>query len=266
MPLFMDRHDVSGVTAADVAQAHMADLAIQGRYGVRYLSYWLDPERETVFCLADAPDREAAERVHREAHGLMPSDVIEVDREMVERFLGQIYEPQPGEPIAQTAFRAILFTDIEGSTELTQRLGDAGAMKILHAHDEAVRSSLRACGGHEVKHTGDGIMASFRSVVRAAEGAILLQEKLAEVGWTMPGVRVGMSAGEPVTANGDLFGATVQLAARICNAADPGAILASSTVKDLSLGKGFSWSDRGDLTLKGFDQPVRVHELLYRDV
>lgn len=104
------------------------------------------------------------------------SEIIEVDKEMVERFLGQIYEPQPGEPIAQTAFRAILFTDIEGSTELTQRLGDAGAMTVLHAHDEAVRSSVRSCHGHEVKHTGDGIMASFRSVSRAAECAIALQQ------------------------------------------------------------------------------------------
>lgn len=264
MPLFMDRHDVSGITPEDAAQAHMADLAIQSRYGVRYLSYWLDAERETVFCLADAPNIEAAQRVHSEAHGLLPSEVIEVDPEMVERFLGKIYEPQPGEPIAETAFRAILFTDIVGSTELTQRLGDAASMKILAAHDEAVRMSLRACGGLEVKHMGDGIMASFRSVVRAAEAAMQLQRRLAEVEGSMPPVRVGLSAGEPVTANDDLFGATVQLAARLCGAADPGGIFASSAVKELALGKGLAWNDRGDLSLKGFEGPIRVHELLYR--
>lgn len=75
-----------------------------------------------------------------------------------------------------------------------------------------------------------------------------------------------MSKGEPVTENDDLFGATVQLAARICSAAAPGDVFASSAVKELSLGKGFKWNDRGELVLKGFNEPVRVHELLYRDI
>jgi class 3 adenylate cyclase len=263
MPLYMDRHEISGAAADDVAQAHLADLAIQERYGVRYLSYWFDSDRGTAFCLADAPDKESAEVVHREAHGLIASEIIEVDREMVERFLGQIYEPQPGEPIEQTAFRAILFTDIEGSTELTQRLGDAGAMKVLRAHDDVARSALRSFAGQEVKHTGDGIMASFRSVARAAECAMTLQSKLAELGDDMPGVRIGMSAGEPVTDKDDLFGASVQLAARLCQAAAGREIIASSVVKELALGKGFRWKDRGELVLKGFGEPVRAHELLY---
>jgi len=159
-----------------------------------------------------------------------------------------------------------LFTDIEGSTELTQRLGDQAAMKILRAHDEVVRSCLTSCSGREVKHTGDGIMASFRSVAHAAECAMALQRRFAETDVEMPGVRVGMSAGEPVTENDDLFGATVQLAARICDAADPGDVLASAAVKELALGKGFKWNDRGQLVLKGFNEPVHVHELLYRDI
>lgn len=261
----MDRHDAPGVTPEAVAEAHMADLAVQDRYGVKYLTYWVDPSRDTVFCLADAPDRESAERVHREAHGLLPSQIIEVDQDLVNQFLGRIYEPQPGEAITQTAFRAILFTDIEGSTALTQELGDIGAMKVLRTHDDAVRTSLKTCGGQEVKHTGDGIMAAFTSVSKAVECAIGLQRKLAELEGPRPGVRVGMSAGEPVTEQGDLFGATVQLAARICDAADAGDILAPSVVKDLCLGKGFKWGDMGELSLKGFNEPVRIHQLLYRE-
>jgi class 3 adenylate cyclase len=265
MPLYMDRHDGASVTPEEVAQAHMADLAVQDKYGVKYLTYWFDTERDTVFCLADAPNREAAEHVHREAHGLIPSNIIEVNQETVQQFLGRIYEPQPGEAYAETAFRAILFTDIEGSTALTQELGDNEAMKVLRVHDDAVRSSLKQCGGQEVKHTGDGIMAAFRSVGRAVDCAVALQKKLEECEGPRPGVRVGMSAGEPVTEQGDLFGATVQLAARLCDAGNAGDVLAPSVVKDLCLGKGFKWNDMGDLSLKGFSEPVRVHELLYRE-
>jgi hypothetical protein len=72
MPLFMDMHSVDGgVKADDVAQAHMADLQTQDRYGVRYLRYWVDEDQGKIFCLVDAPSPDAANRVHREAHGLV---------------------------------------------------------------------------------------------------------------------------------------------------------------------------------------------------
>jgi hypothetical protein len=78
MPLFMDVHRVEGATADAVAQAHEKDVAIQDRYGVQYLKYWLDESSGKIFCLADAPDREAAIRVHREAHGLLADEIFEV--------------------------------------------------------------------------------------------------------------------------------------------------------------------------------------------
>ncbi len=76
MPLFMDTHDIAGgVKATDVAGAHAADLETQDRYGVHYLRYWVDEEAGTIFCLVDAPDAQAAERVHREAHGLVAQSI-----------------------------------------------------------------------------------------------------------------------------------------------------------------------------------------------
>lgn len=76
MPLFMDTHTIEGgVSAADVAGAHEADLKTQGKYGVEYLSYWVDEQAGTIFCLVDAPDAEAANRVHREAHGLVAQSI-----------------------------------------------------------------------------------------------------------------------------------------------------------------------------------------------
>ncbi len=79
MPLYMDMHNLgAGVTVADVAQAHMADLQTQGKYDVRYLRYWVNEDQGKVFCLVEAPSSDAASTVHREAHGLVADDVFEV--------------------------------------------------------------------------------------------------------------------------------------------------------------------------------------------
>src|SRR5215208_6488542 len=77
MPIFLDRHDLKGLTAADIAEAHRQDLETQTRYGVRFLTYWFDEARGNGFCLIDAPDSETAMRVHHEAHGNVATDVIE---------------------------------------------------------------------------------------------------------------------------------------------------------------------------------------------
>jgi class 3 adenylate cyclase len=264
MPLYMDRHDLPGATAEDVARAHLADVEIQDRFGVTYTTYWFDPLTESAFCLVHAPDKEAAEAVHREAHGLVAGHIIDVDERAVREFLGQIVEPTPGDPWVATAFRAVLFTDIADSTALTQTLGDARAMQIVRDHDEVVRRAIEARGGQVVKHTGDGIMASFLSVTRALETAVALQRDIAERNRDarVPfEVRVGIAAGEPVTAHDDLFGATVQLAARLCSTAEPGTVLVSGAVRELAVGKGFGFEDVGELTLKGFDEPTRAYRL-----
>lgn len=79
MPLFMDVHTIEGgVSAADVANAHRADLATQGRYGVEYKRYWVDESAGKIFCLVEAPDVESAHAVHREAHGLVAAEIFEV--------------------------------------------------------------------------------------------------------------------------------------------------------------------------------------------
>jgi class 3 adenylate cyclase len=154
---------------------------------------------------------------------------------------------------------------MEGSTELTQRLGDEAHMEILRAHNEIIRGALHARGGTEVKHTGDGIMAAFISPRRAVEAAIDIQKQFAihnENNSHLPiRVRVGLSAGEPVAENRDLFGACVQLAARACGYAQPGQIVVPTLVRDLCIGKGFDFKDLGEVPLKGFEGGVRLYEV-----
>lgn len=78
MPLFMDKHKVEGATADAVAGAHQKDLQVQDQYGVKYLKYWLDEDSGTIFCLVEAPSKEAAMQVHGEAHGLIADEIFEV--------------------------------------------------------------------------------------------------------------------------------------------------------------------------------------------
>jgi len=173
MPIYLDRHDLKGLTAADIAEAHRKDLEVQDRYGVRFLTYWFDESRGTAFCLINAPDIETAMRVHDEAHGEVARDVIEVDLSAVEAFLGRVSDPIPtgaGERVmADPAPRTIMFTDIVDSTAMTTRLGKARAVEMIRAHDALVRRALKDKSGREVKHTGDGIMACFDDTMAAVE-------------------------------------------------------------------------------------------------
>jgi len=275
MPLFLDLHRLNaGVTPEGLARDHLKDLEAQSEYEVRYLRYWFNQDTNRVFCLVRAPSVEAANAVHIKALGSAADDIMEVEETLVEELLGSAQEvsawtPQsPGPPPAESPFRTILFTDMESSTALTQRLGDAGLVELLRTHDSIIRDALSAMRGREIKHTGDGIMACFESVARGVECAIAIQRGFAAHNEGMPQetirVRIGLSAGEPLEEQRDLFGAAVQLAARICRRADPEGILVSNVVRELCIGKEFRFTERGDFLPKGFDEPVRVYEVPWR--
>jgi class 3 adenylate cyclase/pimeloyl-ACP methyl ester carboxylesterase len=210
----------------------------------------------------------------------------------------------PGRPIAAphvdiSAVRTIVFTDVEGSTALNERLGDEGARKVLREHERLTREALGAHGGSEVKAMGDGFMAWFPSATRAVECAIALQKAFDErnrnVGARQPRdegrnrepssvasplrptaesrpdtsepirVRIGINAGEPIAEGDDLFGASVIATARITAQASGGQILASDVVRQLLAGKGFSFADQGEHSLKGFDEPARLYEVRWQE-
>jgi uncharacterized protein DUF4242 len=89
MPIFLDRHMVD-LSAEEVAKLHVKDLEVQDKYGVKFLTYWYDAERQTAFCLVNAPDKETADKVHAEAHGHVANEMIAVNLSAVEAFLGRI--------------------------------------------------------------------------------------------------------------------------------------------------------------------------------
>ncbi|HEY8767738.1 MAG TPA: adenylate/guanylate cyclase domain-containing protein [Dehalococcoidia bacterium] len=186
--------------------------------------------------------------------------------ELIRAFVG-VSSPEPAAdaPSAQSGLRTVLFTDLVGHTEMMQRLGDAKGRDVLREHERITREVLKAHSGTEVKTMGDGFMASFGSVTKAVECAVALQRAFAEREGEPLSVRVGLNAGEPIEEDGDLFGATVILASRIAAKAEGGEILVADTVRGLCSGKGFLFADRGEFVAKGFEEPVRVYEVSWRE-
>jgi class 3 adenylate cyclase len=271
LPIFIDRHDLRGSTSEQVAEAHRRDVDIQDRHGVKYMAYWFDEERGSAFCLVHAPDAATAERVHREAHGEIANAIIPVDLATVEAFLGRMSDPRaaPGAvaPRVDPGLRAVLFTDIVGSIEMTARLGDTAALELVRAHDALVRRGLHAHGGREVKHTGDGIMASFDKVANAVCAAADIQRRFAAYNADATeslSVRIGIHAGEPVEDHNDLFGATVQLAYRLCSEAEADGILVSGFVRELCEEDAARFVALGERRLKGFAEKAPVFRFEWR--
>lgn len=272
MPLYVDIHSIDPDTPwEDIAKAHYEDTKIQGDYSVEYLKYWYNQNCGKLFCLVEAPDAEAARCVHENAHGLVAEKLIEVDPDLIDGFMGNGGVNDGGAALVPGAtaptqrdsgVRSVLFTDIANSTEMTSRFGDRATMAMLSVHDGIVRGALRNNNGREIKHTGDGIMAAFLSAADAVRFACQVQEALDA--HNQPGpefpvmVRIGISAGEPVEQGNDLFGSTVQLAARLCARAEPGQVLVSSLVADLCDGESLRFSETQGVQLKGFDQDVET--------
>jgi class 3 adenylate cyclase len=185
----------------------------------------------------------------------------------IDAFLGDVEQAEPAMPQGTGALRTILFTDVEGSTSLTARLGDHDARTVLREHERLVREALRAHGGDEVKTLGDGFMAAFGSARQALACATAIQRAAtahAASGVLAVRVRIGLNAGEPIAEDADLFGTAVNLAARIAGAATGGEILVANVVRELAAGKGFVFEDRGELPLRGFAEPVRAYALRWQ--
>ena len=159
----------------------------------------------------------------------------------------------------------VMFTDIVGSTRMNQTLGDEVAQVVVRKHNEIVRGALDKFEGLEFKHTGDGIMASFKNTVNAVESCIEMQRNTAAHNVEDPShplqICIGLNAGEPIAEDGDLFGATVHLAARICDKATGGQILTAGVVRELCAGKMLTFKKGSEYEMKGVEGLVPTFEV-----
>ena len=164
----------------------------------------------------------------------------------------------------------VMFTDMVGSTALTQTKGDAVAQQVVRAHNRITREALTDHAGKEIKHTGDGIMASFSSTSNSVEAAINIQRQVESHNMANPDlpvhIKIGINAGEPISEDDDLFGTTVQLAARIVDKAQSEQIFVSEIVRGICAGKPLKFTNRGGFDMKGFGEAINLYEVVWRQV
>jgi class 3 adenylate cyclase len=161
-------------------------------------------------------------------------------------------------PRIDRVLATVLFTDIVGSTEQLSKVGDQQWRRQIDDHNRIVRAGLRHWRGHEVKTNGDGFLATFDGPARAVSCAAEIVDGVASLGLS---VRAGVHTGECELREDDVAGIAVHIAARVMNEAAPGEVLASSTVKDLVIGSGLRFADRGPHSLRGVEDQWRLYAL-----
>jgi AraC-like DNA-binding protein len=240
MPIFMDRHDVSEtVTAEHIAHLHQQDLKIQDQFGCKGLTYWFDEKRKTAFCLIEAPDAAAILSMHNHAHGQVPHRVIEVDPSIVESFLGRIEDPEKAKNtelniINDPGFRTIMVITVK---RLSLIQNDSAQFRSsLHNYYNIVLNLLTAYEGKPVKQGDNYFLVSFKSVSNAVRAAFDIQLRFTDFRNDTKDsntlLKIGLSAGVPVTEKKLIFEEAIKLADRMCKIVK-GEIIISSEVKEL---------------------------------
>lgn len=272
----MDRHDIPGVTAKDVAQAHQEDLKIQEEYDCRGLTYWYDEIRGTAFCLIDAPDEHAVKKMHDNAHGLIPHQILEVDSNVVNAFLGRIEDPKSADHvnvdypvISESAYRTIMYTHMVDYPFILSKYGVSNSQKILNKHDRIIKEAINKHNGNEVNQSQEGFIVSFTSMSSSILCAYEIQEEFKNHNNMNPSininVRIGLSAGDPVSGKDDLFGETLSLAKRCCEFIEKYDIIISSEVKDLYKSNQFNDLNNSDhINVKSISKgdEIFLHQLI----
>ena len=168
MPIYMDVHIVPGVKADAVAAAHYKDLLHAPDFACKCMTYWVDEDRESIFCLIEAPNKDAVVNMHSIAHGLVPNKIIEVSSNVVESFLGRIFDPEDAivssdglKIFKDPSFRVLMVTAINDNFILENNLGKDTAAELLGQHNAIIRKNVRRFEGREVEHEGNGLIVSF---------------------------------------------------------------------------------------------------------
>lgn len=263
MPIYMDQHILPGVKARDVAEAHRRDMLIQEDHACNCITYWIDEKRGNVFCLIEAPTKEAVTEMHGKAHGLVPHKIIEVSDTVVEAFLGRISDPEDAaiadnglKVFHDPSFRIILVTKIDDPVLIQSELGIEKTTELLKRYNETVREALATFGGSEAEHQGQGFIASFTSAGKAVACALAIQKKLSATEPGIAGSRIGISAGEPVTKNEQLFGDTIELAEQMCTVIKDLQVAVSPAVKELVSKDHFRDEEQNMVTISQQDETL----------
>ncbi len=267
MPIYMDVHIVPGVKAKGVAEAHHLDLLHQDEFACKCMTYWIDEERESIFCLIEAPDKKSVEEMHNKAHGLIPNKIIEVKSSLVESFLGRIYDPTDAEitedglkVFKEPSFRILLVTKITDPVLQAHRLGKEKTAELIREQTLIVRKNLLHFEGREVEHMGQGFIVSFASATKAVSCALAILENVNEAGGKDIDFRIGINAGEPIEKSDELFGDAIRLAGYMCAVAGNRQVAVTGAVKELVF-KGHFQNKTGNLFTLKPDEEILLKSL-----
>ncbi|MEJ1240443.1 nickel-binding protein [Chryseolinea sp. T2] len=231
----MDYHKIQNITVEDVVKAHMADLAIQEQYGVRYLQFWINEKAGTVFCLTEGPDARTCEMVHQMAHGNLACSITEVQTGTYQQIMGATHTDENGmtrnRDGIDLGYRTILFVTLRSS-------GHSETSSI-----DPLNAALKQASDLVISHHGrmvetpvvDGFIAVFNEAADAVNCSDHIRVRLTPL--TREGeiaFRTGICAGQPVTEDGEFFTNTINLAQRLNCIADDNQILISSLARKLS--------------------------------
>ena len=238
MPIYMDRHDIPGVTINDAAAAHLQDLDIQCEYNCKAMTYWVDEERGNAFCLIDAPNKEAVVELHKKAHGLIPHEIIEVNSNLVKSFLGRINDVEDNidsktNLVTDSAFRILMVIE---TSKYIDRIEDNQFDLFYQKFYNSTNKLIEKFNGTVVLLKSNSYLISFNSVTNAIFCALKLQ---ANIKYITPNfnqsyrrLKIGLSSGIPVTEKENLFEEAINLATYFCEVVD-GQIVISNEVKRL---------------------------------
>jgi AraC-like DNA-binding protein len=236
----MDRHDVSHqVTAEIVAQLHQQDLKIQDQFECRGMTYWFDEKRKAAFCLVEAPSKMAIKKMHQFAHGDVPNQIIEVQLEVVESFLGRIKDPEKVQGaglniINDSAFRTIMAIELKAFSHKHIDVTSSGSFPQRFTN--TIYKKLKASNGSIVNRTENYFLASFQSVSKAVKASFEIDHAFNSLraGYTggRLSLKIGLAAGAPVTGRKLIFEDTIKTAERMCLAVH-GRIIVSPEVRAL---------------------------------
>lgn len=242
MPLFMDYHQFDNVTIEEVKNAHIADLKIQNEYGVKYHQFWVNEDAGSVFCLMEGPDKETCEHVHRLAHGEVACAITEIQQGFYQLAMGNTVK-SPGGVVTYTtgevdaAYRSILVVSVRAQTSAIDSR-DVKNLLIPTWAKELVMENFEEFNGRKIQWgDDDSLIAIFNDAKVAFTCANSIQEALSSKSEMKPMIifKMGLSAGQPVTENGDFFDKVLKLSHRLCNAARENQLLVSTLAAKLAL-------------------------------
>ena len=224
MPIYMDRHEVpESFTSEDAAYIHQYDLEVQHKFNCRAINYFFDKERNKAFCLYDAPDEEAMLAMHEYSHGLMPNKVIEVEKDLLESFIGRIEHPEKSHTTdlyinTNPPARTIMVISIKCSS--LEKSDSRILNESLQEYYKSVNKFLNRFEGSIIKQDPENYLLSFKSATNAVSCALNIQSSfytLIDSETTNRHLKIGINTGVPVTDKEKLFESTIKLAERMCN-------------------------------------------------